>query len=99
MPRRDEFRLQGFEERLYRGVVVTIIPAARRWTQATGLQLFLIVVRTILAAPIRMEKAALRRLAQAHRHIQCPDRQVILHPVADSPTYDVAVMQAENDGR
>ena len=69
MPRRGEFRLQGFEERLNKGVVATITLAAHRWTQAIGLQLFLIVVRTILAAPILMEKAALRRLAQAHRHI------------------------------
>ena len=46
-----------------------------------------------------MEKAALRGLAQAHRHIQRPDRQIFLHPVADCPTHDAAAMQVENDGK
>ncbi len=44
-----------------------------------------------------MEKAALWWLAQAYRHIQCPDRQILLHPVADSPAHDAAAMQIEDD--
>jgi len=95
----DEFRLQGFEERLDRGVIITISFAAHRRTQAVGLQLFLIVVRAILATAIRMEKAAFWRLAQAHRHIQRPDRQILLHPVADCPANDATAMEVENDGK
>ena len=51
-----------------------------------------------MAAAIRMEKAALWWLAQAHRHIQRPDRQILLHPVADSPAHDAAAMEIEDDG-
>jgi hypothetical protein len=46
-----------------------------------------------------MEKAAFWRLAQAHRHIQRSDRQILLHPVADSPTHDTSAMQVEDDGK
>lgn len=56
-------------------------------------------VESALAAPIGVENAALGRLTQPHRHVQRPDRQILFNPVADRPTYDVAVMQAENDGR
>jgi hypothetical protein len=35
-----------------------------------------------LAAAIRMEKAIFWGLAQAHCHIECPDRQIFLHSVA-----------------
>ena len=52
-----------------------------------------------MAAAIRMEKAALWWLAQAHSHIERPDRQVFLHPVADSPTHDTAAMQIKDDGQ
>ena len=46
-----------------------------------------------------MEKAAFRRLTQAHRHIERPNRQILFHPVADSPTNDATAMQVENDGK
>src|SRR3546814_2153325 len=46
-----------------------------------------------------MEKASLWRLAQAHRHIQRPDRQILLHPVTDCPAHDTPTMQVENDGK
>ena len=51
-----------------------------------------------MAAAIRMEKAALWWPAQAHCHIQRPDRQILLQPVADSPAHDAAAMQIEDDG-
>lgn len=94
----DQFPLQRFEERLDGRIVVAISFAAHRWTQAIGLQL-LIIVRSILAAAIRMEKAALWGLAQARRHIQRPDRQILLHPVADRPANDAATMQVEDDSK
>ena len=64
-----------------------------------GLQLLLIVIGAILAAAIRMGKATLGWLARAHSHIERPDRQVFLHPVADSPTHDAAAMQIKDDGQ
>jgi len=43
-----------------------------------GLQLLLIGIGAILAATIRIEKATLGGLAQAHRHVQRPDRQILV---------------------
>jgi hypothetical protein len=63
-----------------------------------GLQLLLIVIGAILTAAIRMEKTALWWLAQAHRHIERPDCQILLHPVADSPANDTSAMQVQDDG-
>ena len=54
-------------------------------------------VESALAAAIRMEQAALWWLAQAHRHIECPDRHILLHPVAGSPTHNTTAVQIEND--
>ena len=51
---------------------------------------FLIVVRTVLAASIRMMNASLGRPTQGDGHVQRADRQVLLHPVADGPTYHPA---------
>lgn len=95
----DQFRLQRFEECLDRGVIITISLAAHRWQQAMGLQLLLIIVRTILATAIRMEKAAWRRIAQAHGHVQRPDSQILLHPVADSPAHNAAAIQIKDDSQ
>jgi hypothetical protein len=51
-----------------------------------------------LAAAIGVEKAALWRVAQPDGHIECPDRQILLHPVADGPAHNAAAMQVEYDG-
>jgi len=45
----------------------------------------LIIVGTVLAAAIRVKDAALWWRTERYRHFQCPDRQVSLHPIADSP--------------
>lgn len=42
---------------------------------------FLIVVRTILASPVRMMDAAFGRLPQGYGHVQRPDRKAAFHPV------------------
>ena len=52
-----------------------------------------------MAAAIRVENAALGRIAQPHRHIQRTDRQILFHPVADSPANDTAAMQIKDDGK
>ena len=54
------------------------------------------IVGTTLAAAIRMEQAPLWRLAQAHSHVQCPDRQILLHPVTDRPTDNAAAVQIKD---
>lgn len=84
--------------RLDRGIIITISFAAHRWPQAIGLQLLLIIIRAILAAAIGMKKAAWWRIAEAHRHVECPNRQVLLHPVADRPADDPAAMKIKDNG-
>ena len=66
--------------------------------QAVGLQLLLVGIGAILAAAIRMEKAAWRRIAEAHCHIERPDCQILLHSVTDRPAHNAAAMQIEDDG-
>lgn len=48
----DQLRLQCLEERLDGGVVIAITFGTRRWAQAMGLQLLLVGIGTVLAAPI-----------------------------------------------
>lgn len=52
-----------------------------------------------MAAAIRVEDAVWRRIAEAHRHIQRPDRQILLHPVADRPAHHAAAVQVKDDGQ
>ena len=52
-----------------------------------------------MTAAIGVKNAALGRLTQPHRHIQRPDRQILFHPVADSPANDTAAMQIKDDGK
>ena len=46
----------------------------------------------------RNKKAAWWRIAEAHRHVECPNRQVLLHPVADRPADDPAAMKIKDNG-
>ena len=95
----DHFRLEGFEKALDRCVVIAVPFAAHRRCQAVFAQDFLVVVRTVLAATIRVMDASLGWLAQGDGHVQGTDRQVLLHPVADRPPDHPAGMQVEDDGQ
>jgi len=37
--------------------------------------------------------------SQPHRHIECPDRQILFHPVTDSPAHNAPAVQVEDDGK
>lgn len=52
-----------------------------------------------MAAAIGVEDAAFRRSAQPNGHVECPDRQILLHPVADRPAHDAAAVQIEDNGK
>ena len=104
------FRLPGFEKALERCVVITVALAAHGCCQTMFSQNLLMVMGTLWAArcpatvclqtvrgAIRVMNAALRWPAQGDGHVQGADRQVLLHPVADGPTYHPARMQIEDD--
>jgi hypothetical protein len=57
----------------------------------------LIVVRTVLAAPVGVMNASLGWPAQGDGHVQGTDRQVLLHVVADGPSDHSSRMQVQND--
>ena len=94
------------------GVVVTIALAGHGYLEAMLAQDLLIIVGTILAAPVGMVDAALWAVAgtrwpstdrqgiaqQCPERFQRPDRQVPLHAVADGPADDAAGMQVQDDG-
>jgi hypothetical protein len=89
----DELGLDRLEERLDRGIVVTVSPfgeaqdrlAAHRGGKLILLQPLLVIVSAVLAAAITVENAARWRIAQTHSHVERLHRQVLLHPVADRP--------------
>lgn len=83
-PSPNQLSLDRLEERLASGVVVAVAFATHRYLETVLAQEFLIIVRTVLAAAIRVMDAALWRLSQCDRHLQGPDRQVTLHAIADS---------------
>ncbi|EEW61207.1 conserved hypothetical protein [Ruegeria sp. TrichCH4B] len=55
-------------------------------------QQLLIIVRTVLRSAMRMVDAAFRGLPERDGHLQRPDRQVVLHAIADCPADDAAGM-------
>ena len=81
-PGPDQLGLDGFEESLHGGVVVTIAFAAHRDPEPMLARDFLVVVRTILAAAVGVMDAALWWSPQGNGHVQGLDRQVAFHPVA-----------------
>ena len=58
-------------------------------------QKLLVVMGAVLRAAIRMVNTAGWRAAQGNGHVQRPDRQILLHPVADGP----ALPRASRTGR
>lgn len=54
-------------------------------------------MRTVLAAAIAVEDAALGWRSEGDVHFQGPDRQVTLHAVADGPANHAAGMQVQDD--
>ncbi len=83
-----QLSLDGFEERLDGGIVVTIAFAAHGHLEAILAQDFLVVVGSILRPAICVMNAAFGRLSERDCHPQSPDRKVAFHPIADSPAND-----------
>ena len=75
----DQFGFYGFEEGFHCGIIIAIALAAHGHLEPMLAQDFLIIVRTILAAAIRMMDATFGRPAQSYSHVQRPDRKVSLH--------------------
>ena len=64
----DQFSFDGFEEGFHRGIIITITFATHRHFEAMQTQDFLIIVRTILAASVRMVDTTPGRPAQGYGH-------------------------------
>ena len=95
----QQLSLDRLEERLDCRVIIAIAFAAHRHLEAMLAQDFLIVVGAILTAAICVVDAAFWRSAQSYGHVQRPDRQVALHPIADGPADDAPRMQIEDDSQ
>ena len=74
---------RGFEERLDGRIVITITFTAHGDFEAMLAQDLLVVMRTVLAAPVAVEDAAFGWRSEGDGHFQGPDRQVMLHAIAD----------------
>ena len=108
----NQFGFDGFEEGLDGGVIVTITLAAHPLPgsgllanhetgdlEAMLAQDLLVIVRTILTATVGMMDAALGRRSECYGHVQSPDRQVTLHPIADGPTNDWPRMKVQDHSK
>ena len=93
----DKLGLKRFEESLHNRIIVTIPFAAHGYLEAIFVQLFLVIVRAILASTVCMVDAVFGRLAKSHGHVQCPDGQIALHAVADSPADHTTRVQIQYD--
>jgi len=62
-------------------------------------QYLLIVVRTILAATVRVVDAVLGRLPESDSHIQRPDRQIAFHAITDGLADDPSRMQIKDHSK
>jgi len=65
----DQFRLDGFEESFHRCIVITIALATHGHFEAMLAQGFLVIVRAVLTASVRMVDAVPRRPAQGNSHV------------------------------
>jgi len=57
---------------------------------------FLVVMRAILAATIRMMDASFGWCPEGYGHLQRPDRKITLHPITDGPTDHSTRMQIQD---
>lgn len=66
----DQFSLEGLEEGLDSGIVITVPSAAHRYLEAQFAEPLLIVVGTILTAPVGVVNAALRWVSKGYGVVQ-----------------------------
>ena len=95
----EHFGLQALEEGLHSCVVEAISLAGHGGHHPVFRQLFLEIVRAILAAMIRVENTARQRIAQSHSHIERFDCKVLLHPVARGPANDASAEQIDDNSQ
>jgi len=94
-----QFRFEGLEEGFHCSIVIAITFAAHGYLEALLSQQLLIIMRTILAAPVGMVDAALGWSAQGDGHVQRPDREVAFHPVRHGPADYPPGIQIQNHGQ
>jgi hypothetical protein len=66
----DQFCLEGFKEGLDGGIVVAVTSATYRYVEAQLTQSLLLVVGTILTAPVGVVNAALRWVSKGYGVVQ-----------------------------
>ena len=98
-PPPDHLGFDRLEERLDGGVIIAISLATHGNLEAALTQQLLIVVRAVLAAPVRMMDAAFWRPARGNRHCQRPDLQVFIQAAADCSSNDAPGMKVQHEGQ
>jgi hypothetical protein len=92
----DRLGLDGFEERLDGGVILAISFTTHQHFEVMLAQDPLVIVRVVLAATIGVMDAAFGWCLEGYCHLQCTDRKVTFHPIANGPANDAARMQIQN---
>ena len=84
----NEFNLQGMEETLRDGVIVTIALMPHATAQAIAADQLLISLRTILAAPIRVNDRGRGKVTAEQRHGEGVAHQLLRHSSVHRPSHD-----------
>src|ERR1700674_1230130 len=89
--------LQAVEKTFAGRVIPAISFAAHRREHSVRGELLLKIVAAILAAAIRVMNQPRRRAPTEPCHAQGVDHQLLGHPLAHRPAYDLPGVQIEND--
>ena len=96
--RPDQFRLDGFEERLDHRVVIAVPSPAHRDQDAPFSEQRLIVYRAVLRPKVGMMDQSRRGVAGHQSTAQGFDREISLQAVTRGPANDAPREEVENDG-
>ena len=91
----DPLAFQTSEEAFCNGVIIAVALAAHAADDAMIFENFLIIGRSVLAAPIRMVQQGLSRIPTTKGHLQRIHGQLARHPGGGRPTDHLSVEQVQ----
>lgn len=84
-PEPDHLSLYHLEERLDSRVVIAVALAAHRHLESALVQKPLTIMGAALSFGVRIMDTSFRWLPQRNSYLQCADRQIAFHAVANRP--------------
>ena len=88
---------QPAKEAFGNGIVIAVALAAHAANDVMLFENVLIVVRRVLAAPVRMMYQTMARIPSSQSHLEGLDDQLASHPGRGGPTDDLAIVKIQED--